>query len=55
MLVPVGEGKEAREHAGDMKVVVVHTLDDALRALEHAGGHPVPAAPTTPEAAATGQ
>ena len=55
MLVPVGEGKEAREHAGDMKVVVVRTLDDALRALERAGGDPVAAAPTTAEAAATGQ
>jgi PDZ domain-containing protein len=48
MLVPVGEGKEAREHADGMKVVVVHTLDDALRALEDAGGAPVaPAAPVT--------
>jgi PDZ domain-containing protein len=43
MLVPFGEGKEAREHAGDMKVVVVRTLDGALRALEAAGGEPVPA------------
>ncbi len=41
MLVPVGEGKEAREHADGMKVVVVRTLDDALRALEEAGGAPV--------------
>jgi PDZ domain-containing protein len=52
MLVPFGEGKQAREHAGDMKVVVVRTLDDALRALEAAGGDPVPPPPTP---AATGE
>jgi PDZ domain-containing protein len=42
MLVPAGEAAEARAHAGDLKVVAVHTLDDALRALERAGGAPVP-------------
>ena len=58
MLVPFGEGKEAREHAGDMRVAVVRTLDDALRALERAGGDPVaptPAAASTVGAAPSGQ
>jgi Lon-like protease len=45
MLVPVGEAKGAREHADGIHVVAVRTLDDALRALEHAGGAPVPASP----------
>jgi PDZ domain-containing protein len=52
MLVPFGEGQEAREHAGDVQVVVVRTLDDALRALERAGGDPV--APATAAAATAG-
>jgi PDZ domain-containing protein len=47
MLVPVGEAAEAREHAGDMKVVAVRTLDDALRALDRAGGSTVATVPTT--------
>jgi Lon-like protease len=47
MLVPVGEAAEAREHAGDLKVVAVRNLDDALRALERAGGTPVPTETTT--------
>ena len=46
MLVPAGEAGEARDHAGDVKVVAVRTLDDALRALERAGGAPVPPAPS---------
>ncbi len=41
MLVPFGEGAEARAHAGDMDVVVVRSLDEALRALEAAGGDAV--------------
>lgn len=45
MLVPAGEGKEAREHADGMKIAVVRTLDDALRALEAAGGDPVTGPP----------
>jgi len=47
MLVPVGEAAEAREHAGDMEVVAVRTLDDALRALDRAGGSTVATVPTT--------
>lgn len=43
MLVPAGEGKEAREHADGMRVVVVKTADDALAALERFGGDPIPA------------
>lgn len=40
MLVPAGEAADARAHAGDMKVVAVRTLDDALTALAKAGGVP---------------
>ena len=54
MLVPAGEAKEAREHAGDMQVVMVRNLDDALQALEAAGGAPVPPAPTTTTTVAPG-
>jgi PDZ domain-containing protein len=46
MLVPAGEAAEAREHADGMKIVSVRTIDDALRALEKAGGRPVDAVPT---------
>ena len=52
MLVPAGEAREAKEHAGDMLVVAVRTLDDALGALEDAGGSPVVAPPPTAAAAA---
>jgi Lon-like protease len=38
MLVPDDEVKAARERADGMKVVGVATVDDALRALERAGG-----------------
>jgi len=48
MLVPVGEAKAAREHAGGMKVVAVRTVDDALAALAANGGDPVPAGAGTP-------
>jgi PDZ domain-containing protein len=41
MLVPAGEAKAARERAGGMRVVAVKTIDDALAALELAGGEPV--------------
>jgi PDZ domain-containing protein len=41
MLVPSYEYKDARANAGDMKVVSVDTVDDALRALERAGGAPI--------------
>ena len=43
MIVPVGEAADARAHAGDMKVVGVTTIDEALRALERAGGAPIAA------------
>jgi hypothetical protein len=52
MLVPAGEAADARAHAGDLKVVAVRTLEDALRALERAGGTPVPSETTTTAAAA---
>jgi PDZ domain-containing protein len=56
MLVPRGEAAEAREHAGSMTVVAVRTLDDALGALERAGGEGVETpAPTAPATGATGQ
>jgi len=45
------EAKPAREHADGMRVVVVETIDDALKALERAGGDPVPPRPDV----ATGQ
>ena len=41
MLVPSLEYEDARSRAGDMKVVAVDTVDDALRALERAGGKPI--------------
>ena len=41
MLVPSYEYKDARSRAGKMKVVAVDTVDDALRALERAGGTPI--------------
>jgi len=46
MIVPKGEVKDARSRAGDMKVVGVSTVDDALQALERAGGVPI-ATPAT--------
>jgi PDZ domain-containing protein len=48
MLVPVGEARAARAHAGSMKVVAVRTVDDALAALEANGGDPVPPAAAAP-------
>lgn len=47
MLVPRGEVAAARSRAGDMKVVGVATLDDALRALARAGGSSIAAPPAT--------
>jgi PDZ domain-containing protein len=46
MLVPPGEAKTARAHADGMRIVTVHTLDEALAALQRAGGAAVPAAPS---------
>lgn len=39
-LVPPGEEDEARAHSGGVTVVAVETIDDALAALEEAGGDP---------------
>jgi PDZ domain-containing protein len=48
-LVPMAELKDARSRAGDMKVVGIRTLDDALTELARAGGEPnVPPAPPSP-------
>lgn len=43
MIVPKREVRSARRTAGDMKVVGVRTLDDALRALSRNGGAELPA------------
>lgn len=43
MIVPVDEVRAAKARAGAMKVVGVRNLDDALRALERAGGASVSA------------
>lgn len=40
-VVPAAEAAEARKHSGNMDVVGVDDLDDALAALEDAGGEPV--------------
>jgi PDZ domain-containing protein len=56
MLVPPDEFKDARAHAGGMKVVKVRTLADALAALRRAGGDAIPPQPTpgTPITGANG-
>ena len=46
MIVPRSEVKDARAGAGDIRVVGVDTIDQALDALQQAGGAPVPP-PTT--------
>jgi hypothetical protein len=43
MIVPVDEVHDAKAHAGDMKVVGVRNLGEALQALADAGGAVVPA------------
>ena len=47
MIVPKAEVADARKGADGMKVVGVATVDDALAALELAGGSPVPPTATT--------
>jgi PDZ domain-containing protein len=51
-LVPPAEAKEARAHAGKMRIIPVETLDDALAALKELGGSgvalPTGSAPTKP-------
>ena len=44
MIVPKDELKDARKGAGNLKVVGVDTIDEALAALQKAGGAPVPPA-----------
>jgi PDZ domain-containing protein len=44
MLVPMSELKDAKKGADSMKVVGVKSVDDALAALQAAGGAPVPPA-----------
>lgn len=44
LLVPASEVDQARAHVGDVPVVGVEHLDDALAALEAIGGDPLPAA-----------
>jgi PDZ domain-containing protein len=48
MIVPKSEVADARKGAGDMRVVGVSSLDEALAALQQAGGAPVPPPTTTP-------
>jgi PDZ domain-containing protein len=48
MLVPRAEARQARRGADDLRVVGVRTIDDALAALEAAGGAPVPPPTSTP-------
>jgi Lon-like protease len=45
MIVPRAEVKDARTTAGDMSVVGVRTLADALKVLRRHGGAPLPAVP----------
>lgn len=42
-LVPAGEERAARKHAGSMLVIPVHNLTEALAALQRLGGTPLPA------------
>ena len=41
-LVPPDEEKDARKHAGSMKIMVVRTLADAVSALQQLGGAALP-------------
>ena len=45
MIVPAAEVRDARSKSGNMKVVGVRTLDDALRALRRSGGAALPPSP----------
>lgn len=53
LIVPVDEAKDARSHAGRLRVFAVRTISDALAALRSLGGAAVPAA--TPSTGASGQ
>ena len=49
MLVPQSRGRGTRARgAGGVRVVGVRTIDDALGALQEAGGAPVPPPTSTP-------
>jgi PDZ domain-containing protein len=48
MIVPSDEVKDARAGAGSVRVVGVHNIDEALAALQKAGGAPVPPASPVP-------
>jgi Lon-like protease len=45
-LVPAAEAAEARRHADGMKIAGVRDLDEALAALQRAGGEPLPESPS---------
>ena len=47
MIVPKGEVKDARRGAGDVRVVGVTNVDEALAALQRVGGAAVPPPSTT--------
>jgi len=42
-LVPPEEERDARRHAGPMRIITIRTLDDALAALQQLGGAGLPA------------
>ena len=42
-LVPPEEERDAKRHAGSMRIMTVRTLDDALAALRQLGGSALPA------------
>jgi len=41
-LVPPEEERDAKRHAGKMRIITIRTLDDALAALQQLGGSPLP-------------
>jgi predicted ATP-dependent protease len=47
MIVPKSEVKDARRGAGNLRVVGVHTIGEALTALQREGGVEVPPPSTT--------
>ena len=51
LLVPSSEAKDARAHAGGLRVVPVRTIDDALVALHQLGGATVTGSPLSPSVA----
>lgn len=47
LIVPVDEAKDARAHAGHLRVFSVRTINDALAALHKLGGATIPVSPST--------